>query len=144
MICSHEVDQRVRQSWWLIEIACRKLKQAQKHIFVVTYKRFLRKRLGKHVVLLIFCRSRHNRNLISLHSLHGRMVGLVDMLGSRSDFGQPGQLQSSTVVFKNFAMNAWGSICTSKPCCLIVPSMELPPLGSWKEPNTQPQWWTKW
>ena len=30
------------------------------------------------------------------------------MLGSRSEFGQPGQLQSSTVVFKNFAMNAWG------------------------------------
>ena len=47
------------------------------------------------------------------------MVGLVDMLGSRSDLGQPGQLQSSTAVFKNFAMNAWGSICTSKPCCLI-------------------------
>ena len=22
--------------------------------------------------------------------------------------------------------------------------MELPPLGSWKEPHTQPQWWTKW
>ena len=35
------------------------------------------------------------------------MVGLVDMLGSRSDFGQPGQLQSSTVVFKYFAMDAW-------------------------------------
>ena len=36
------------------------------------------------------------------------MVGLVDMLGSWSDFGQPGQLQCSTVVFKNLAMNAWG------------------------------------
>ena len=78
-----------------------------KHIFAVMYKMFLRKRLGKNVVQLIFNRSRHNRNLISLHNSMEEMIGLVYMLGSRSDFGQPGQLQSSTVVFKNFAMNAW-------------------------------------
>ena len=98
-----------------------------KYIFAVTYKWFLRKRLGKHVGQLIFCWCGHNRNLISLHSFMEEMVGLVEMLGSRFDFEQPGNSKAH--------------------CCLIslrVPSMELPPLGSWKEPHTQHQWWTKW
>ena len=81
-----------------------------KHIFAVTYKWFLRKRLGKHVGQLIFCRCGHNRNLISLHSFMEEMVGLVDMLGSRSDFEQPGNskaplLSSKTLHFKTLLLD---------------------------------------
>ena len=90
----------------------------------MTRERSFRKRLGQYICHLSFGWCGMNEYFLALHVLPEMMIGLVDVFGPGSDFGQSGEFQSTAVVLKNCTVHFWWQIIhlkTMLPCLLEHP-----------------------